>query len=231
MGKKDTESVKHLEYYQNLQIPYGMPFIVRIDGNRFTKYTKKYTKPFDIDFHKKMVNTAKFVMKEVPFIYESHIFSDEISFYFNSDTEWFDRRVEKIVSILSAMASSYFSKESGDVVWFDARIILTPTEDLVKEYRKDRCLDAFRNCVNGYAYYKLIESGLSNTKATKRLLNKTSSDKQELLFSQFNINVNMLHLWQKQGTFLQWVTYEKVGYNPITQKNVKTIRKRLWENL
>jgi tRNA(His) guanylyltransferase len=50
--------------------------------------------------------------------------------------------------------------------------------------------------------------------------------KNELLF-QNGINFNELPLWQRRGTGLYWENYEKVGYNPIEQKEVITTRRRI----
>jgi len=227
MGKQDTENTKNLEFYQSIKIPSGCNFIVRLDGNRFTKYTTKFEKPFDVKFNRYMEEVAKFLMTEIPNIEKAHFYSDEISLYFGDNSDWFDNRVEKIVSISSAMASAKWRDISGDLVWFDSRIILTPKKELRDVYEKDRCLDAFRNCINGYSYYSLRNAGETKRTATKKMLNLKSKEKQELLFTTFDINVDKLSKWQKRGTFLTWEEYTKIGYNPIKKTKEEAIRRRI----
>ena len=98
--KKDTENVSHYEFFQSQTIPFGCNFIVRIDGNRFTKYCSKLERPFDEKFNKWMVEVCKFVMTETSGIFKVHTHSDEASFYFYADNDWFDRRLEKINSLV-----------------------------------------------------------------------------------------------------------------------------------
>jgi tRNA(His) 5'-end guanylyltransferase len=62
--------------------------------------------------------------------------------------------------------------------------------------------------------------------ATGALKGKTVAYKNELLF-QHDINFNDLPAWQRRGVGLLWENYEKVGYNPIEQKEVITLRRRV----
>ena len=48
----------------------------------------------------------------------------------------------------------------------------------------------------------------------------------ELLFEN-GINFNELPGWQRRGTGLYWEEYEKIGYNPKEQIEVKAIRRRI----
>ncbi len=50
--------------------------------------------------------------------------------------------------------------------------------------------------------------------------------KNELLF-QHGINFNELPTWQRRGVGLYWEEYEKQGYNPIQEKEVVTLRRRV----
>lgn len=226
-GGEDTENVCHYEYFQSQVVPYGCNFVVRIDGNRFTKYCSKMERPFDVTFNEWMVKMCQFIMTETSGVVKAHTHSDEASFYFYDNADWFDRRLEKIDSLISGMASSKFTELSGDVVWFDSRVIVLPTIDDMDIYEQDRRLDAFRGCVNSYSYWKLRKSGLGKRQATKKLHGLSSKQKQELLFQEFGINVAKLPLWQRVGTFLRWEEYEKEGYNPIKKEKVLAIRRRI----
>ena len=50
--------------------------------------------------------------------------------------------------------------------------------------------------------------------------------KNELLF-QHGINFKELPTWQRRGVGLYWEEYEKQGYNPIQEKEVVTLRRRI----
>jgi tRNA(His) 5'-end guanylyltransferase len=59
--------------------------------------------------------------------------------------------------------------------------------------------------------------------ATSYIEHKTTSEKNELLFS-YGLNFNGLPNWQKRGIGLYWATEEKVGYNPKDKVEVKVKR-------
>ena len=62
--------------------------------------------------------------------------------------------------------------------------------------------------------------------ATEMLEGKSVSYKNELLFSR-GINFDKLPSWQKRGVGVFWDDIEKIGYNPITQQEVKATRRSL----
>ena len=223
----NTETGRKYDYFKNLKVPEGCYFMVRLDGNCFSTFTERYERPFDEKFYQAMTTGAKQLMTYITDVYKAHFHSDEISLYFDKDSDWFDRRVEKITSITSGILSSVFSHHENVPAHFDSRVLVTPTQEDIEAYEKDRRLNAFRGCVNSYAYWKLREKGLTKRQATKRLGVLRSKERQELLFTEFDINVTKLPAWQRVGAFLTWEEYEKEGYNPITKEKVKAIRKRI----
>lgn len=221
------EKMKELEYFSQFTIPEGMWTVVRLDGNKFSKFTKRmnYKKPFDIKFQDLMVETAKYVMENTGGIFtETH--SDEISILYSKPWDYFNRRAEKITSIASGMASSKFTQLSGELVQFDGRIWMAAEDDKVLSYYKWRQDDANRNAIHGYCFYKLIEEGNSPTKATSLLQNKDRAWKNEFLFER-GINYNDLPSWQKRGVGIYWQSFSKVGYNPLTKEEVPCFRREL----
>jgi tRNA(His) 5'-end guanylyltransferase len=66
----------------------------------------------------------------------------------------------------------------------------------------------------------------SARKATSILDRQSVSFKNELLFEN-GINFNDLPGWQRRGTGLYWEEYEKIGYNPKEQIEVKATRRRI----
>ena len=55
---------------------------------------------------------------------------------------------------------------------------------------------------------------------------KSIAFKNELLFSR-GINFDKLPSWQKRGIGVSWADVEKVGFNPITNQEVKAVRRGL----
>lgn len=75
-----------------------------------------------------------------------------------------------------------------------------------------------------HCYWMLRKEGKSVQEATKLLEGQTVSFKNELLFSR-GINFDKLPSWQKRGIGLFWDTFEKEGYNPMTDEKVVTTRR------
>src|SRR3990167_454650 len=219
----NTDIGRKYDFYKNLIVPRGCYFIVRLDGNCFSRFTERFERPFDVNFYRAMLHGIKKLMTEVTDIYRVHFHSDEISCYFKKESEWFNRRVEKITSITSGILSVAFSKYLDTEAHFDSRILVTPTKEDIEEYEKDRRLNAFRGCVNSYSFYKLADI-IGIKPATRFLESITSKDRQDFLFMSFGVNVSKLPYWQRVGEFLEWEEYEREGYNPILKKKVMAIR-------
>ncbi len=145
---------------------------------------------------------------------------------FRPDWDFFDRSLEKIVSISASIASATFTLAIGEVANFDSRIWIGTTAAQVIDYFSWRQADATRCALNGWCYWTLRRVGLTARQATRRLESQGTSFKNELLF-QHEINFNELPSWQRRGTGLYWETYEKIGFNPIAQEEVTATRRRI----
>jgi len=94
------------------------PFIIRMDGHAFSKFTRGLKRPYDYNFHQAMVNTTKALMEE----YEAntgYTHSDEISLlFYPRETKTggvkephFGGRIQKVVSTSAAFCTMIFNKE------------------------------------------------------------------------------------------------------------------------
>lgn len=73
--------------------------VIRVDGRGFSSFTEsRFDKPFDLKFHELMVQTTKVLLEELQGIY-AYTESDEISILCPPQWNFFDRSLEKIVSI------------------------------------------------------------------------------------------------------------------------------------
>ena len=225
--------MKECEIFSNIKIPCGSKIVVRIDGRNFTKLSRelKLKKPFDENFTNLMVETCKDFFKEFNpcFIYT---FSDEMNILL-SDIP-FGGRIEKLNSVFASfMAGSFTNKalNKGNSIErpisFDSRI-LPLSVSLVLEYFKERQDEAWRNCINGYAYWTLRKD-YSKKEAVYMLKNKKSSSLHEILFKR-GINLADLPAWQRRGIGIYKKKVLINGYNPIEDINVKSMRKKIFIN-
>jgi len=131
-------------------LPPRMPVIIRLDGKAFHTFTRRFKKPYDESLMGLMDKTAKYVCENIQGAQIAYVQSDEITIlihgYKTIDSEpWFANEIQKMVSISSALASSYFTYALGlqhfnnyirDVipVQFDSRVFVMPEHDVVNNF-------------------------------------------------------------------------------------------------
>ncbi len=208
--------------------------VARIDVRGFTKLTKEkhdFQRPFDETFRDYMIETVKHLMSCGFNVIYGFTESDEISLLFDINEDTFSRKIRKYNSILAGEASAKFSLMLGDLATFDCRISQLPREQDVTDYFRWRNEDAHRNALNAHCYWILREQqGKTAKAANNKLEGKSVAYKNELLF-QHGINFNDLPSWQKRGIGVYWEGYQKLGWNPIKEKEESTLRRRLTINL
>lgn len=222
----DNKMRKYEQSIDQIILP-ELYLVARLDGRGFTRLTKevcKFEAPFDVKFRDIMVNTVKHLMNCGFRVVYGFTESDEISLLFHPEEDTFGRKVRKYNSILAGEASAAFSVQLGMPATLDCRIVPLPTVERVQDYFQWRQEDAHRNALNAHCYWMLRKEGKSVQEATKLLEGQTVSFKNELLFSR-GINFDKLPSWQKRGIGLFWDTFEKEGYNPMTDEKVVTTRR------
>jgi len=86
---------------------------------------------------------------------------------------------------------------------FDGRIVLYPSYRNLRDYFSWRQVDCHINNLYNTTFWALVHLGkLTNCEAHKKLMKTFSKDKNEILFTQFNINYNFLPDIYKKGTIL-----------------------------
>jgi tRNA(His) 5'-end guanylyltransferase len=226
-----NENSNHLknEIFSQLSIPPDTPFFVRLDGRRFQAVSENINaeKPFDERFAKCLVASAKAMFQSGFNPALAYIASDEINLLFRY-TVPFNRRVEKINSILASIASSAFSLnvlklfEKSSIAAFDARIVVSSLEKIV-EYLAWRQRDAWRNHNNAYAYWLLREAGHKPSEAAKMLKGLKTKGLHDLLF-RHGVNLAKTPAWQRRGILIYREPYKK------QMENRAVTRKRIREN-
>ena len=195
-------------------VPRRSYIIVRVDGRKFSNYTKKLNKPFDDDLKDAMVATAIELCKEFhPKM--AYYQSDEITLVFTDfdtiDTQQiYDGEIQKIVSVTASCATAAFNRarliqiiETAGLfvdkyiipkpAMFDSRVFCIPDYEEVINSLIWRQKDATRNSISMAAHALLGHS---------KCLNLSGEQKQELMFQEAGVNWNDYAPVYKRGTVI-----------------------------
>jgi tRNA(His) 5'-end guanylyltransferase len=219
--KSIGDRMKAYEACYDIRVPARTYVMIRLDGKGFSKYTKMFEKPFDRTLSHVMdfatIELCKYMNPK--FAYTQ---SDEISLMFtdleNIDSELiFDGKVQKLCSISASKITQAFNKKmlqiltfkmeesvlidkirTGDLpeidAVFDARVYIIPDFREVSNYFIWRQQDCTRNSISMAA---------SANFSHKLLEGKSSSEKQEMLFQEKNINWNDYETKFKRGSIIK----------------------------
>lgn len=168
MAKSKYEYVKTFEIEEKL-LP-NCWLVVRIDGKGFHKFSNKHNfeKPNDLRALQLMNRSAMAVMQEYKDIVLSYGESDEYSFVFRKETEVYNRRGSKLLSYVNSLFSSsyvYYWKDYFHTVKllyppaFDARIVLYPSDNNLRDYLSWRQVDTHINNLYNTTFWNLIQKG------------------------------------------------------------------------
>jgi len=238
MNKQTLPNVKDFkdhEIYSSYKVPDKLAFFVRCNGRNFRKVCRvlNLRKPFDERLIKLLLAGAYEVFRRGFNAILAYIFSDEVNFLFIKNVP-FNRRVEKIISLIPSLLSSRFSLElfkkfNRDIaVSFDARIIPLQVDEVVN-YLAWRQLQCFRNCLNCYAYYSLIERGHSPREVNKILKGRKAEDLVDIIYRWKGIKLNEIPLWQRRGVLLYWELFYKTKFHRLTGEKISVKKRRLRE--
>uniref|UniRef100_A0A8P4K7F5 Probable tRNA(His) guanylyltransferase n=1 Tax=Dicentrarchus labrax TaxID=13489 RepID=A0A8P4K7F5_DICLA len=190
--------------------------VVRLDGRNFHKFAEqhKFTKPNDNRALGLMTQCARSVMGELEDIVIAYGQSDEFSFVFKRTTTLFKRRARyrvtphtcssPVVEVyltfflpLSLLAATLMD------VWSCKRTVSRYGALTHLAFRQtDEC---HVNNLHNTVFWTLVQrGGLTTTQADERLKGTLAADKNEILFSEFDINYNNESALHKKGTTLIW---------------------------
>lgn len=209
MSNSKFEYVK--TYETDKQLLKNTYILIRIDGKAFTSLCEshKLIKPNDIRCIRLMISSAFNVISTFPDIFLSYGQSDEFSFAFRKESNVYNRREEKILSlVVSAFTSAFvynwklfFDEDLKFPPSFDGRVVLYPDNKTLSDYFSWRQVDCHINNLYNTVFWSLVEKGLSTTEAHLKLKGTFSKDKHEILFSN-GINYNNIENVFKRGTLI-----------------------------
>src|SRR4051794_20634453 len=183
-----------------------LPIYARIDGRSLSGFTSGLDRPYDLRITRAMVETVKFLVEETH-ARIGYTQSDEISLVWQQDRYdsevLFGGKVQKLVSVLAALASVRFNhaclaedglRERAEKMMptFDCRVFQLPNRTEAANAFLWREKDATKNAVSMAArsFYP-----------HKQLHGKSSSEMQEMIF-QKGRNFNDYPTFFKRGTFV-----------------------------
>lgn len=170
--------------------------------------------------------------------------SDEYSFVFHKSAAVYNRRASKILTCVNSLFTSSYvfhwpnwfpEKRLLYPPSFDARIVLYPSDENLRDYLSWRQADTHINNLYNTVFWKLVlEGGRTNQEAEAELCGTFSSDKNEILFTTFGINYNNLPEMYRKGTILVWKNVQIPCLNNKRRQLIvplftDLIREQFWE--
>ena len=194
-----SDRMKEYERVSEVRLPRRLPMIIRLDGKSFHSWTKKSgcVRPFDHSLMEMMSGLTKYLCENIAGADLGYTQSDEISLLIrddqNPDTEaWFDKRLQKVVSLSAAMATCWFNAhnvmEKKWPAFFDARAFVLPEHE-VRNYFIWRQDDATTNSLSMLA---------QSLYAHDELQHKKWSELQDMCWRK-GFNWNNLAIPEKRG--------------------------------
>ena len=194
-----AKRMKRYEAVSKTTLVTRMPVILRIDGKAFHTLTRGFQKPFDRVLNLSMMETMRFLCKNIQGCVLGYTQSDEITLVLVdykklTSNPWFDYEVQKMCSVGASMATvgfnNAFARRVEDGAMFDCRAFNVPREEVTNNIYW-RQLDASRNSIQmlGQVHF-----------AHKELQNKSCNEIQDMLMTRKGINWNNLPAYQKRGS-------------------------------
>ena len=159
-----------------------------------------------------MNHCARSLLAEFPDILLAIGHSDEYSFILRKEACLWNRRASKLQSSFASSFSSLFvfhwskffpTQELTYPPMFDARTVLYPSAQNVRDYLSWRQVDCHINNLYNTCFWNLVlHKSMTESEAHKRLSATNSSEKNEILYREFKINYNNLPLVFRKGTVL-----------------------------
>ena len=196
-----------------------LPICARMDGKGFSRFTRGLAQPFDPRLTELMRETTRYLVQETQACM-GYTQSDEITLvWYSAESKsqiFFDRRIQKMTSVLASMTTSYFSsrldeslpEKAGQCVFFDARVWQLPNKEEAANVFLWREFDATKNSVSMAARTLYSHAQLQK---------KTSSEMQEMLW-QKGVNWNDYPAAFKRGTYFQRRTVTRAFTSEERQK-------------
>lgn len=197
-----------------------LPICARIDGKRFSRFTAGLARPYDERLSQMMVEVTQYLV-EHSHARVGYTQSDEISLLFYAESSgqqvFLDGRVQKMTSILAAMATAKFNalvperlpERAGRIALFDCRVWTVPNQQEAANVFLWREQDASKNSISMAARHYYSHAQLDH---------KDGAEMHEMLFRK-GVNWNDYPGFFKRGTYVQ----RRVVERPFSAEELESL--------
>lgn len=194
-----------MKMYENKErfIPL-LPIVIRLDGKKFSKWTKGLNRPYDDRMSSLMSETTRLLVKETN-AKIGYTQSDEITLVLYSDNHkssvFFDGKKQKIISVVSSLCTGIFNNLRNDYIpekkklaYFDCRAYNVPTKQEAANAVLWREQDATKNSIQMAGHHYFSHNDLHKL---------TTNHIQEKLWKDADVNCDEYPDFFKRGVFYQ----------------------------
>ncbi|GJU66125.1 tRNA(His) guanylyltransferase 1-like protein isoform X1 [Tanacetum coccineum] len=191
---------------------YARKFIIVLT----TKYGRfsqvhEFKKPNDEKALNLMNSCAVSMCKELPHIMLAYGFGNEYSFIFRPETDHYNRRASKLVSVIVSLFTSSYrmkwteffpNKDMRSGAFFEGEVLCLKRTSDIQAYLAFKQRECYENNLTNTCFWKLVASGKSEQERTRcwRCESEKGKGKNEILFQQLGINYNDLPDMFRQGS-------------------------------
>ena len=252
------DRMKQYEKKFDTAVDHDKPYIVRLDGAGFSKFTTPFTQPFDTQFTKATVYTMNDLVEKYSAV-TGYTHSDEITLIFPACNEkqvhLYSGRIMKLTSILASYTATRFlfhlrtqyelhrleysedqrvkieERLQDPIISFDARVMMFSNDGEILNHMIWRSRhDCYRNCISKIAHHAF---GHKNT------MNKSCEEMSQMLLER-GIDVGSCSFHssgmsnpEKIATHLKWgviAKRERKSTEVATPKGLITVERNVIVN-
>lgn len=220
---RDDIGVRMKDFYEQIpktKLMRRCPVAIRIDGKAFHTYTRHFKRPFDAVLMRAMQETMKYLCENIQGCVLGYTQSDEITLILVdyekiNSSAWFDYEVQKLCSVSASMATMRFNQVFARLV---EKVREEGTEDpkYIKVLDKacetgamfdSRCFNIPKEEVTNLIYWRQLDASRNSIQmvghanfSQKQMHGKSTSDIQDMLMLEKNINWNDFPVACKRGS-------------------------------
>lgn len=204
-------------YEHDCALDQNLPAVCRIDGHRFSKWTRTFEKPFDAKLHDVFVLTSIDLIGKFHEATAVYTQSDEMTVIFPYGVTAFNGRTQKLSSIAASFAAVRFNKHLGSkcgdehtgTAHFDARFYNVPNkEELLNNVIWRAKIDCARNAKGAFA---------RSFSSASELHGMTADEQVEKVSIEHGVRYDdAVPAWARFGTTVRRERRRIVGINLMT---------------
>lgn len=234
------DRMKYYERDQEKKIPAYLPYIARLDGHKFSTFTRDFRKPFDNRFVSAMIRTTNDLVDtfnaitgychsdEITLIFPSACHKDDYIIGKNETTHIFDGRMQKLTSILAGYCSARFNYHINKLVNYNENLYKPETLSKIKEnkayfdcrliiFPEDKPQEIVNHMIwrSVYDCYRNCVSTYAQSNFSHKELDYKDTNEMIKMLETIDIKWDTdIPLYHKYGVYCKKETYNKITETP-----------------